>query len=128
MKTRTLFTFFMLALSVLIITGGCATTPEIKEEKEDIKPEVFLQAVKSGDVAEVKRLIEAGADVNAQSNNGYTVLMAASQYGQLEVCKLLIEKGAEVNTGPWDGRTALILASKEGHKEVAQLLIEAGAK
>jgi len=34
MKTRTLLSIFILVLAVLIITGGCATTPKTKEERE----------------------------------------------------------------------------------------------
>ena len=42
-----------------------------------------------------KLLIEGGADVNAQSNNGNTALMLASIREHTEVAKLLIEAGAE---------------------------------
>ena len=61
MKTRMLISILILVLAVLIIIGGCAPTPEIKEERGGINQETFFQAVKDGDVAEVKRLIEAGA-------------------------------------------------------------------
>ena len=66
MKTRMLISIFILVLVVLIITSSCATTPKTKEEREGGQPEVFFQAIRSGDYADVKRLIEEGADVNAQ--------------------------------------------------------------
>ena len=118
----------ILVLAVLIIIGGCATTSKTKEEREGVNQEVFFKSVTVGDFTEVKKLIEAGADVNAQNNEGWTVLMLASYFGHPEVAKLLVESGADVNAQNNEGVTALILALEGGHPEVAQLLMEAGAK
>jgi uncharacterized membrane protein YvbJ len=92
MKTQTLVSILILVLAVLIIVGSCATTPKTQEEKEGVPDKVFLQAVKSGDYAEVKKLIGEGADVNAQDNDGWTALMLASDQENPEIPKLLIEK------------------------------------
>jgi ankyrin repeat protein len=130
MRNRALISTLILALVVLIITGRCATTSDIKEEKESANQEAFFQAVGQGNVAEAKRLIEAGADVNAQDNRGYTALIRASGWRYTEIVKLLIEAGADVNAkAEWNGRTALIHASASGDEyiETVKLLIEAGA-
>jgi ankyrin repeat protein len=42
----------------------------------------------------MKLLIEAGADVNAESNEGSTALMFAEDAGQGKAMKLLIKAGA----------------------------------
>ena len=86
MKTSTLLSILILVLALLIIAGSSAIASDT---------EVFFQSVRSGDFAEVKRLIEEGADVNAQNNYGGTALMRASQEGHPEVAKLLIEAGAK---------------------------------
>jgi len=92
MKARTLVSISFIALSVLIFVESCATT-----YKTRIKRNVLFQPAASGDYAEVKRLIESGADVNAQDNEGWTALMWASEAGYIKVAKLLIEEGADVN-------------------------------
>jgi ankyrin repeat protein len=95
MKTKTLLSILIFVLAVLIITSSCATTPKTKEEREGVQPEVFFQSVKSGDYAEVKKLIKAGADVNAQDKYGYTALKWASRSGHTDIVKLLREAGAK---------------------------------
>ena len=126
MKTRAVVSILILVLAVMIISS-CATTPKTQEEREGINPEIFFQSVKAGDYAEVKRLIEAEADVNAQDNNGFTVLMLASANGHIDVAQLLIEEGADVNAQDKIGATALIVASRRGQTYIVKLLIEAGA-
>ncbi len=51
-------------------------------------------AVKKGDTAEVKRLIKAGADVNAQDEHGSTLLHVAAYRGKTEIALALIKAGA----------------------------------
>ena len=69
-------------------------------------------------------LIDAGANVNAQSRNGETPLLLAALRGQIEIVKLLLERGAKVDTADIDGYTPLRTAEVNGHKEVADLLRE----
>ncbi len=127
MKIKMLITISLLIAVVLVITGGCATTPRTQEGREAVDQEVFFETVKSGDYAEVKRLIDAGADVNTQEKEGWTALMLASEYGRTEVARLLIDAGAYVNAQTNEGFTALIYASEKGFPEVARLLVEVEA-
>ena len=76
---------------------------------------------------EIEVLIQQGADVNVQVNNGWTALIWAAEKGHKEIVEMLLEGGADVNIKSDDGYTALIWASREGHKEVVEMLLQNGA-
>ncbi len=73
------------------------------------------------DSAECKSMLDAGADVHARDDYGFTPLHSCMDAG---VCKLLLDAGAQVDARDNDGHTPLHLADDA---EVAQLLIQAGA-
>ena len=91
------------------------------------KPDTLISAAESNNVAEVRRLIAAGANVNAKDNNGVTALMGAAQNNAADVAKLLIEAKADVNAKNNNGVTALMGAAQNNAANVAKLLIEAKA-
>ena len=72
-------------------------------------------------------LVEHGADVNAQANDGWTPLHSASSRGFSEVARVLLEHGADVNAQANDGGTPLHLAAHSGQAEVAAVLLDRGA-
>ena len=77
----------------------------------------------------VERLLAAGADANAASINGETVLMTCARSGDPRAVKALLVKGARVNVKEKaHGQTALMWAAAQRHPEVTELLIEAGAE
>ena len=53
-------------------------------------------------------MIDAGADVNATTDKGLTVLHMAAKSSDLALMKLLIEKGAHIDTQSAIGNTAVI--------------------
>ncbi|MCK4804300.1 MAG: DUF2330 domain-containing protein [Spirochaetes bacterium] len=56
--------------------------------------ELFF-AVEIGDTETVKVLLDAGADVNAKTNNDWTALMGATSHGYYEIIELLKKSGAK---------------------------------
>jgi ankyrin repeat protein len=54
-------------------------------------------AAGSGDVAEVRRLVALGADVNAQGVGGMSPLHCAAANGQVEAMRTLVALGADVH-------------------------------
>ena len=80
--------------------------------------------------ADMARLLtENGANINARDNNGNTVLMWLSGPKLNEdVARILIEKEADLNARNNEGWTALMGAADNGSAAIAHLLIEKGAQ
>jgi ankyrin repeat protein len=77
----------------------------------------------------VKALLDAGADINAKSQNdhyGDTALHAAAHGNQKDVVKVLIERGASLNSKNQIGRTPLGETEWHNASAAARLLKEAG--
>jgi ankyrin repeat protein len=86
-----------------------------------------LQGQKFKDGSVLRLLLEHGADVNLQSNAGWTPLLRASFNAAPEVVHLLLEHGADINVPNEDGWTPLHWASSNRGQEVVRLLLEHGA-
>jgi uncharacterized protein len=82
------------------------------------------------DAAEISRvLLEAGADVNARSENAMSVLPLHSAVAgnHADVAAVLIEAGADVNAKQRHGWTPLHGAAQNGAVETVERLLAAGA-
>ena len=75
-----------------------------------------------GDLKTLKRLLEAGHDVNQRDGRGRTPLMWAAEKGHTECVEYLIQNGAQLDLKNYDGWTALRLASEKGHDSTVKLL------
>ena len=97
----------------------------------------LLTAAYQGNITLVKDFLDAGADVNAKDEEGYTVLMMAAKNGghkqeklitQYKIVQLLVDKGADVNAKQKDGHTALKYARRHDLAQVIKILKQNGAK
>ncbi|MDQ3045522.1 MAG: ankyrin repeat domain-containing protein, partial [Chloroflexota bacterium] len=77
-----------------------------------------------GDVAIVRLLIQAGADVNATGPGGKTPLMFAALTNREAAVELLLESGADPLAKATDGSTAASLAAGQGSAALAERLSE----
>jgi hypothetical protein len=75
-------------------------------------------------------LVRRGADVNAKTQCGDSVLVLAVRRGgeQTELVEELLNKGADFTVKSQYGRTPLYIAKKQKHYAIAKLLMEKGAK
>ena len=75
-----------------------------------------------------QRLLESGADVNAQNKDHETTLHLASRLRLHEMARLLLEHGAIVDVMNSEGKTPLQLATGRKGKAMRRLLSEYSAK
>src|SRR5690606_15598562 len=80
------------------------------------------------DTDAVRRLLEAGADVNAANRTGTTPLLLASIAGDAEMIRLMLDAGADPNQTFTNGETALMMAARTGRADAIEVLIEHGAE
>ena len=121
---KTLNHLAILAFAAASSLSAIAHTDGERHQK-NIVPIPLVHASLHGDIAEVNRLIAAGADVHAATDDGWTALYYAASRGNAKVVKLLIAAGASVNASGW--RSPLHLAAVNGHAEIVKLLITLGA-
>ena len=85
-------------------------------------------AAQTGDVAEVRALLQQGADVNAAQTDGLTALHWAAMNNHTDIIDVLLYAGATVKPlTRVGGYTPLHLAARSGHSEIVTKLAMAGA-
>jgi ankyrin repeat protein len=77
--------------------------------------------------AEVRKLVQAGADVNARQADGATALHWAAYYGDASLALLLLEAGADASAANREGSTPLWLAASQGDAAMISALLGNGA-
>ena len=97
----------------------------------------LLQACEAGDVAEVNRLLSAGADPNATDSNNRTALIIAAGYEDTTVVAqgkssqaivgALLNRSAKVNIISHFSETALMQAIAKNNDAAVKLLLDKGA-
>ncbi|MDX1563338.1 MAG: ankyrin repeat domain-containing protein, partial [Gammaproteobacteria bacterium] len=84
-------------------------------------------AVYEGDIAELSRLLEAGADVTLANQYGVTPMSLAAEVADTEAIRLLLAAGADADSPNAEGQTALMTVARTGNVEAAKLLLDHGA-
>eukprot|EP00747_Dinoflagellata_sp_TGD_P185938 gnl/TRDRNA2_/TRDRNA2_42733_c0_seq1.p1 gnl/TRDRNA2_/TRDRNA2_42733_c0~~gnl/TRDRNA2_/TRDRNA2_42733_c0_seq1.p1 ORF type:complete len:563 (-),score=162.67 gnl/TRDRNA2_/TRDRNA2_42733_c0_seq1:114-1802(-) len=113
------------------IWGG-GERPKQKRSKEQQKlDDDLLEEAFDGNLDEVKKLLDNGADSMARNGQEMTPLSEAAVQGHLEVVRFLLEWKKPVGSDPnaWgsNGRLAIHRAAFQGHHETVQLLLEHGS-
>ena len=103
------------------------------DDPQEILDEALVWAAKSDRVEAIERLVEVGADLDADPYRGTPLTWAACN-GRIAAIRRLVELGANVNArgtfgGPDHGQgvTALHLAAQSGQAEAVETLLEFGA-
>jgi ankyrin repeat protein len=80
------------------------------------KSSELVVAVHSGNMGEVTRVLEEGADVHVDDDQALKIVCS---FGRLEIVKLLLENGADIKADDYDG---LKMAKLFGQTEVVEYL------
>lgn len=120
-----------LAFAVAAILCGTVAPAASSVTAGAISPDgstALMQAVFKGDVAEVRQLIAAGADVQAVNHYGVNAMQLAAEASSAgELLQLLLQAGADANSPNLEGETVLHLVARSGNVEAAKRLLRAGA-
>ncbi len=132
MSGKTLRMAGLIALPALVFIGfrigvGGAEDADVNARKPDGSTPLQW-AVYENDVAEVRRLIGAGADVSLANEYGATPMSLAAEVANTEILKQLLDAGADPESPNADGMTALMAVARTGNVEAAKLLIDRGAE
>ncbi|XP_006657964.2 vacuolar protein sorting-associated protein 27 isoform X2 [Oryza brachyantha] len=73
----------------------------------DVTGEGLREAIKSGDIKAVKKLLSQGVDCNYCDKQGFTLLHLAALFNQTEIALILIDNGANVQSKNGQGETPL---------------------
>ena len=84
------------------------------------------RAAVRGNLKEVQRLVENGADVNALGDDGNSVLKESARRGKIEVMKFLLDHGADVDIRDRVKFTPLHIAAEYHQIEAIELLLKHG--
>jgi hypothetical protein len=96
------------------------------QDKQKLNEDLW-EAVRHGDAATVKSLLDKGADVNARGRYQMTPLFKAAERGDAEIIRLLLERGADVTVkDTFYGATPLTWALDKSHVEAVRALVEKG--
>jgi ankyrin repeat protein len=106
----------------------------------------LYRAAEQGDLQEVRKLVEQGADINSSNlylddgsaltrwipsdrfAAGFRPLHVAVEKGHIEVAKYLLVNDADVNARTQQGQTPLFMGAASAEAELVELLVENGAE
>ncbi|MCP4646792.1 MAG: ankyrin repeat domain-containing protein [bacterium] len=97
------------------------------EEQKKLDWEL-ITAARHGTPEKIKRLLDAGADLEARNNIKRTPFMQAAEWGITKNCLAFIERGADLYAKDHQGKTAMDIAIHNERTETAIFLDRRGVK
>lgn len=87
----------------------------------------LVRAAQTGDLAQVKALVSAGAGIDDYGLGGRTALHAAIQNGHDDVSHYLMDLGAEIGPPVDQGNSTIHVAAKHGRCSIMRRILDADA-
>jgi len=122
MKKAALFAAALLAAWAVSATAQVPpTTSEVSQYRG------LLAAAATGDVVEIKKLVDAGGDVNMRDSYGRTPLHVATYKKNRDAITALVKAGADINAKESDRYDAVTIASVADDVGTLRMLLQLGA-
>lgn len=119
----------MIAGSLVFYFWNEKVRPEAEREQQQIEAQTKAckvhEAARSGDLALLTKMFEAGCSMNGRDDFGMTPLHVAAND---RIAEFLISKGAYLDATDGRGFTPLKVMQMAGRKDVVELLKRRGAK
>ncbi|KAK3282168.1 hypothetical protein CYMTET_10085 [Cymbomonas tetramitiformis] len=107
--------------------NNCFLNTNMNGISDDAHDELTLErAARAGNVPELQKLLNAGADPN-ERHHRQTALHSAARYGQVKCIELLVKAGADVDARKKGNQTALITAVLQNRQDCVKKLLDLGA-
>lgn len=114
------------ALTAAGLLAGCSGIFGSGKTENEVQVSLS-EAVRKGDLKQVKDCVEHGWDVTKSDRRGRTPLHFAVMSGHPEIARYLLENGAKVNSRDEEGQTPLHIAYALKKDDLVNLLLENGA-
>jgi len=111
----------LLGVGILIAVLSFAKPSMFMSDEE----QRLIEAVAQNDLTTVRKLVDAGININVQDTRGRTALLIAVEGHNLKIAKVLLEAGANVNLLDDKMDSPLLLAGAEGTVGIMKLILKA---
>jgi len=112
--------YFGRAGAVRVLIREDADVEEAAGNASRVRP--LHSGVAGRDIGVVGALLDAGADLEARQEGGFTPLMGAAAGGVKEIVERLLAAGADRDARNDEGKTALDFAREHDHEHLEELL------
>jgi uncharacterized protein len=111
----------------LMLLAGCGGDDDSERAAPAERPagRDLLAVAEEGDAAAVRRLLAAGADVNARDARGRTAVTAAALGEHVEAARVLIAAGADVDLQDRERNNPLLVCGETGNVALLRAVLRA---
>jgi ankyrin repeat protein len=114
--------------AALLLAGSLAALAQVAPSENEVRAYTGLHAAAAaGNVAEIERLLAAGADREAHDGNGRTPLHVAVYRRKYDAARLLLAKGANANALDRQRYDVVTIAAVADDVPMLKLVLEGGA-
>jgi ankyrin repeat protein/beta-lactamase regulating signal transducer with metallopeptidase domain len=107
-------------------SATAAPAPALVPAAAPMRDALALAAVRTGDLAVLRQVLDAGADPEEAGQDGQRPLMVAVDADNADMARALLEAGADVNVHDGHGATPLQRAVAGSRSDMVQVLLQHG--